>query len=76
MSNADEFVLVTERYEDLPVLKSDRARGLEARHADASKFIEENAVVRVASAFRHELKVTPCPLRLWYQDTTSEYPSI
>jgi len=30
----------------LPVLKPDRARSLEARYADAHKFVEENAVPR------------------------------
>jgi hypothetical protein len=67
MSDADEFGLVAERYEGLPVLKPDRARGAEARYADAHKLIEENAVVRVASAFRHELKAAP-PER--YHNTT------
>ena len=56
MSHADEFVLLAERYEGLPVLKPDYARGAEARYADAHKLIEENALVRVASAFRHELE--------------------
>ena len=54
MSDADEFVLLAERYEGLPVLKSDSARGFEARYADADKLIEENAVVRVDSALWHE----------------------
>ena len=57
MSDSDEFVLLAERYESLPVLKSDSARGFEARYADADKLIKENAVVRVASAFRHELEL-------------------
>ena len=48
MSDADEFVLLAERYDDLPVLKPDPARGLEARYADANEFIEEDAAVRVA----------------------------
>ena len=61
MSDADEFVLLAERYEDLPVLKSDHARGLEARRGHAHELIEEDAAVRVASAFRHELKATPFP---------------
>ena len=55
MSDADEFGLLAERYEGLPVLKLDPARGPEARYADAYEFIEEDAVVRVAPAFRHEL---------------------
>ena len=37
MGDADEFVLLAERYEGLPVLKPDRARGAEARYADADK---------------------------------------
>jgi hypothetical protein len=41
MSDADEFVPLAERYDGLPVLKSDSARGLEARYADANKFVEE-----------------------------------
>jgi hypothetical protein len=56
MSDADEFVLLAERYDGLPLLKSDSARSSEARYADANKFVEEDASVRVASAFRHELK--------------------
>ena len=61
MSDADEFGLLAERYEGPPVLKPDHARGLEARRGDAHEFVEEDAVVRVASAFRHELKATPRP---------------
>ena len=76
MSDADEFGLLAERYEGLPVLKPDHARGLEARHADAHEFIEEDAAVRVASAFRHELKATPRPPSVWYHDTTHERQSI
>ena len=59
MSDADEFVLLAERYDDLPVLELDSARGPEARRGEAHEFIEEDAVVRVASAFRHELKAAP-----------------
>src|SRR4029077_11552421 len=33
-----------------------QARGLEARYADANEFIEEDATVRVSSAFWHEFK--------------------
>jgi hypothetical protein len=51
MSDCEEFVLLAERYHDLPVLKSDRARGFEARYADANKLIEEDATIRVDSAF-------------------------
>ena len=43
----------------MPVLKPDSTRGLEARYAYANEFIEEDAAVRVASAFRHELKARP-----------------
>jgi hypothetical protein len=61
MSDAYEFVLLAELYDGLLVLKPDHAHGLEARRGDAHEFIEEKAVVRVDSAFRHELKVTPRP---------------
>ena len=40
----------------MPVLKPDRARGLEARRGEAQEFVEESAAVRVASALWHELK--------------------
>jgi hypothetical protein len=43
----------------MPCLSSSLiARGPEARYADANKFIEEDAAVRVASAFWHGFKVT------------------
>jgi hypothetical protein len=79
MDDADAFaafnamVLVAEGDHALAVLKPDRARGLEARRGEAHKLIEENAAVRVASAFRHELKAAP-PVR--YHDTTYECQSI
>jgi hypothetical protein len=76
MSDTDEFVLLAERYEGLPVLKPDRARGLQARYPDANKLIEENAAVRVASAFRHELKAAPRPPPVRYHDTTHDCQSI
>ena len=76
MIDADEFVPVAERYEGLPVLKSDRARGAEARYAEAHEFVEENAAVRVASALWHELKATLRPLPVRYRDTTYECQSI
>jgi len=38
MSDADEFVLLAERYDGLPVLKSDRARGAEARVLGQAQF--------------------------------------
>ena len=56
MSDADELGLLAERYASPLVLEPDRVRRLEARYADAKEFVEENAVVRVDSAFRHEIK--------------------
>ena len=76
MSDADEFGLLAERYAGPLVLKPDHARGLEARYADAHEFIEEDAVVRVASAFWHEVKATPRPSPVRYHDTTLKSPSI
>jgi hypothetical protein len=61
MRDADEFGLLAERYVGPLVLKPNQARGLEARYADANEFIEEDAAVRAASAFRHELKATLLP---------------
>ena len=61
MGDADAFaafasmVLVGEGDESVPVLKPDRARGSEARYADANKLVEEDATVRVDSAFWHDL---------------------
>ena len=75
MGDADELLFVTEGDNAMPVLKPDRARGPEARYGEANKFIEENAVVRVASAFWHELKATP-RRPMWYHDTTYECQSI
>ena len=57
MSDADEFVLLAERYDDLSVLELDSARGLEARHPDANKLIEENAAICIVPALWHELKL-------------------
>jgi hypothetical protein len=62
MGDADELLFVTEGYEGLPVFKPDRVRGPEARYADANEFIEENAAVRVAPAFRHELGQLAYPM--------------
>jgi hypothetical protein len=56
MGEADELLFVTEGNDAMPVLKPDRARGPEARYAEAHELIEEDAAVRVASAFRHELE--------------------
>jgi hypothetical protein len=56
MREADEFGLLAERYVGPLVLKPNQARGLEARYADANEFIEEDATVRVSSAFWHEFK--------------------
>jgi hypothetical protein len=67
MDDADAFAAFTAMFpfaEDdnaLPVLDPDRTRGLEARRGKAREFVEEDAAVRVASAFRHELKTTPRP---------------
>jgi hypothetical protein len=55
MSEADKLLFLTEGDDAMLVLKPDRARGLEARRGDAYEFIEEDAAVRVASTFRHEL---------------------
>jgi hypothetical protein len=62
MGDADEFLFVTERDEPIPVLKSDGARRLEAGRGEAQELVKENAAVRVASAFRHALKVMPLHL--------------
>ena len=56
MGDADELLFVTKGDDAMPVLKPDRARGLEARCGEAHELIEEDAAGRVASAFRHELK--------------------
>jgi hypothetical protein len=58
MGDADELLFVTEGDDALPVLKPDRARGLEARYADANELVEEDASIRVASALWHESKAT------------------
>ena len=76
MGDADELVLLAERYEDLPVLEPDRPRGLEARRGQAHEFIEEDAAVRVASALRHERKAAPRPPPVRYHDTTYDRQSI
>jgi hypothetical protein len=77
MGDADAFaafvamVLVTEGDNAMPVLKPDRARGLEARRVEAREFVEKDAAVRVASAFWHELKLaSPAPHRVRYHNTT------
>jgi hypothetical protein len=55
MGDADEFHPTAERNEGVPVLKPDRARGAEARYAETWQFVEENAAIRVDSAFWHGL---------------------
>ena len=55
MGDADELLFLTEGNNAMPVLKPDRACGFKARRLEAHEFIEENAAVRVASAFGHEL---------------------
>ena len=76
MGDADEFGLLTARYVGPLVLKPYQARGPEARYADDFEFIEEDAAVRVASAFRHELNATPRPLTIRYHHTAYECQSI
>jgi len=75
MGDADELLFLTEGDDAMPVRKPDRARGLEARRGEAHEFIEEDAVVGLASAFRHELEVTPRPPLLRYHDTAHERQS-
>jgi hypothetical protein len=71
MGEADELLFVTEGDDALAVLKPDHARGAEAGYADAHKLIEENAAVRVASAFRHELEAAlRIRLKVRYHITT------
>jgi hypothetical protein len=53
MGEADELLFVAKGDESVPVLKSDSARGLEARRGEAQELVEEDATVRVASAFWH-----------------------
>ena len=69
------FCLSPEGDDAMPVLKPDRAHGLQARRGEGHELIEEDTAVRVASAFRHELKATPRPPRVWYYDTTHERQS-
>ena len=54
MGDADELLFLTEGDDAMLVLKPNRARGLEARYADANEFIEENAAVRIDPTFWHE----------------------
>jgi hypothetical protein len=56
----------------MPILDPDRARGLEARRGQAHQLVEEDAAVRVASAFWHEGYASPVLLR--YYHTTRENP--
>ena len=61
MGDADAFaafvamVLVTEGDNAMPVLKPDRARGLEAGRGQAHQFVKKDATTRIASALRHDL---------------------
>jgi hypothetical protein len=57
-------LVIAEGDDAMPVLKPDRARGLEARRGEAREFVEEEAAARIDPAFRHELKATPGPLSL------------
>ena len=70
MGDANEFRPPTERNKDLPVLELDDPRGPEARHAEAHELVKENAAVRAASAFWHELKAGAAPLTVRYHHTT------
>ena len=62
MGDADAFaalkimVLAAEGDDAMSVLKPDRARGLSARRVKARELVEEDATVRVSSAFWHEFK--------------------
>jgi hypothetical protein len=82
MGDADAFaafavmVLVAEGDESVPVLKSDSARGLEARRGEAQEFVEEAAACRIGPAFWHEVKATPRSSPARYYDTTRECQSI
>jgi hypothetical protein len=62
MGDADELLFLTEGDDPVPVLKPDRARGLEARRGKARQFIEEDAAARVGSAFRQKLKANASPV--------------
>jgi hypothetical protein len=64
--------LVPEGDESVPVLKSDSARGLEARRGETQELVKENAAVRVASAFRHEfelrsIRAIPCAVLSYHR---------
>jgi hypothetical protein len=71
MGDAGELLFVTEGDDAMPVLEPDRARGLEARRGKAQELVEENAAVRVASAFGHELRrrlaATTCAVSLYHK---------
>ena len=78
MGDADAFaaftamVLAAEGDNAMPVIEPDRPRGLEARRGEAHELVEEDAVVRVASTFGHELNAAPRPPSVRYPDTTHE----
>jgi len=61
MSEADKLLFLSEGDDAMLVLKPDRARGPKARRGDAHELVEEKAVVRVASTFRHEGYASPVP---------------
>jgi hypothetical protein len=58
MGDADELLLVTEGDDAPPVLKPHLARGREARRGKARQLVEEDAAIRVASAFWHDCEAT------------------
>ena len=75
MGDADELLFLTEGDDAMPVLKPDRARGLEARRGKARQFVEEDASVRIDPAFWHEVTAR-LARHLRYYYTTCECHSI
>ena len=75
MGDADEFVLLAERYEDLLVLKSDRARGLEARRGEAHEFSKKMRPSASLLRFGMNLRLR-LAAPVWYHDTTQDHQSI
>ena len=57
MGDADELLFVTEGDYALPVLKPDRARGLEARRGEAHELIEEDALSASLPRFGMKLRL-------------------
>jgi hypothetical protein len=61
MGDADKLLFVTEGDDAMPVLEPDYPRGPQTRRGKAHQFIEEDAAVCVAPAFRHEGYASPAP---------------